>query len=193
MPRLNYLSPSGFDAMMTNGRGKSEMGKTALAYAETIAMRNFGVEMPDFVSFEMQWGIEHEPNARFEYSRRNFCEVVKPDWIQHPTVDYVGGTPDGLVGTDGLVEIKCPNSANHLRNILRGEQVSDYEYQIQGYLWITGRKWCDFISYDPRFPDPKDLHVVRVERDEVKIQALAMRCAEVWEIVKQIEGALRNG
>lgn len=103
--------------------------------------------------------------------------------------DDVGGTPDGYVGDDGLIEIKVPfNGGNHLRTLLTGEIYNkDYMYQIQGYLMITGRQWCDFITYDPDMPEGLDISINRIERNEVIINGIDMvikRVVEELEVIK---------
>jgi predicted phage-related endonuclease len=89
--------------------------------------------------------------------------------IQHPSIDMAGASPDGLVGTDGLLEIKCPNSATHADTLLYGKPSGDYVLQMQWQLACTGRKWCDFVSYDPRMPQHLQLFIKRFERDDAKI------------------------
>lgn len=102
--------------------------------------------------------------------------------------DFIGGTPDGFIGKDGIIEVKCPfNGGNHLKTLLTGEIYNqEYIYQIQGYLLITGCKWCDFVTYDPDLIDGLQLTITRVERDEVVISAIAEILDEVKEKIKDI-------
>jgi hypothetical protein len=180
------LSPSGFAAMMTNGRAKDTIGKTALEYANRIALERLGVEIPEAWSKAIEWGNEWEEHALAAYEATRGM-VTPTGNIVPPDLGYIAGTPDGLVGDDGLIEIKCPyNPMNHLANITENAQVEDYNYQMQGYMWITGRKWCDLVSYDPRFPEPLRMYVVRVERDQEIIDALATRAAHIEAIVQSI-------
>jgi len=132
-------------------------------------------------------GVENEGQAAFRYK-----EVTGND-LQYVNKfvecgDSIGGTPDGFVGDDGIIEIKCPfNGGNHLKTLLNKEVYnSDYIYQMQGNMWMTGRKWCDFISYDPDMPEPLDIAIVRVERDEKIIDALKQIINEVVEKVKEL-------
>jgi exodeoxyribonuclease (lambda-induced) len=102
--------------------------------------------------------------------------------------EWLGGTPDGFVDDDGIIEVKCPyNGGNHLRSLLTGEVYNpEYLYQIQGYLWMTGRKWCDFITYDPDLIDALQINIIRVERDDSTIAGISAVMDVVIERIKQI-------
>lgn len=133
-------------------------------------------------------GIENEGVAAFRYQEftGNKLQYVNR-FVQ--SGEWIGGTPDGFIGEDGIIEIKCPfNGGNHLKTLLKKEVYnSDYIYQIQGYLWLTGRKWCDFVSYDPDMPQPLDIAVVRVDRDDTIIEAIQTIITEVVEKINQIK------
>jgi len=145
---------------------------------EAAARRNYRAElvverMTDlpaergFVSKEMMWGIEQEPNARFAYEMRTGANVDTVGFIVPDDVDYIGASPDGLVGIDGGVEIKCLNTANHLATIKAGKIPAKYYPQVQWCMLCSGRSWWDFVSYDPRVRiDALQLFIVRVERDD---------------------------
>jgi hypothetical protein len=112
----------------------------------------------------LQWGIDHEPVARERYVAETGHDVSVAPFVEHPTL-YSGATPDGLVGDDGLVEIKCPYSGvTHLRN-LEGEIAPEYTYQMQWQLACTGRRWVDYVSFDPRWYAPEQITITRVPRD----------------------------
>ena len=178
--------------MMAKGRGKNELfGKTAYSYAEEVVQRMIGVKIDQYVSYEMQWGIDNEPLAVEAYERVKICSVTARNpqvRITHPDYDFISGEPDGLVGEDGLIECKCPNEANHFKNLVSGEQIAQYMYQIQGYIWLTGRQWCDFVSFSPNYPERYQLSVNRVVRDDEMIAKLEERCVQFWdEIVLPIK------
>lgn len=182
--RPAHLSPSQFSKIMTNGRGKDELfGKTAYSYAEEVVQRLMGVHIPDYVSQAMQDGIDREPLAVEAYQLHKAVDVDARDpqiRITHPDYDYISGEPDGLVGDNGLIEVKCPNESNHFKNLLNGEQISQYMYQIQGYMWLTEREWCDFVSYQPNYPEKYQLSINRVVRDDDIISELEQRCVQFW-------------
>lgn len=197
MPRAGFLSPSSFADLMSNGRGSNEMGKTALAVVDQLTMDLLGVERREILSnpASCQWGIDHEWEAIQEYQDRTFRVVQSPvEFRASPTHDYVGGTMDGLVGKAGGIEVKSPyNSSEHLDNIREAKQLyKQYMYQVQGYFWIFGLEWIDFISYDPRFPEPSNLAVYRVEPDEAIISTLKERCEMAYKMavenVKRLRG-----
>ena len=143
-----------------------------------------------FTSEAIEWGKEQETFARiaYEVSRETFVETTG-FWL-HPTIKWLGVSPDGLVGDDGLVEIKCPMTTTHIEYVLGGKVPAEYVKQIQCQLWVTNRHWCDFISYDPRVRKSKQLLVVRVERDEKLIaemeSAVRKFLDEVQSVINQL-------
>lgn len=140
--------------------------------AELIAERLTGVPAEKFTNAAMQWGIDTEAQARDAYSFRVDADVEQVGFIQHPSIQMAGASPDGFVGAFGLLELKCPNTATHLETLL-GEPVADkYVKQMQWQMACTGREWCDFASFDPRVPEEMRLHVTRVQRDNVWIASL---------------------
>ncbi len=194
MPKPMYLTASQVKAMMTKGRGKDKQwGDISLNLAHKIALERIGVEIDDnFRSNATDWGNNLERQAIEAYEMEEMIEVhSQQEFQQHPRFEYVGGTPDGLIGEIGGMDAKCPfNSINHMKNILNNEQLKEYKYQFQAYMWITGRKWWDFISFDPRFPTELQLHVFRVLRDEELISEIELRYIEFEEIIKSCVDSL---
>jgi hypothetical protein len=197
MPHLGCITPSRFGNMMSHGQKKDELwGKTAMSYAYELAMnREFGVYKPDLDGvMAIEHGNMYEIYAIQAYEERNITQITPvTEPMFHPELPYVCGEPDGLIGTDGLVEIKCPfNPLNHLSNLLDASQDKDYRYQTQGYLWITGRKWYDFVSYSPEYPEPYHLAVHRFERDEAIITELYDRVVAFEAIVQGVQERIRG-
>jgi hypothetical protein len=187
MPKKGFITPSRFADVLKRGRSKDqEWGETALKAADDVVLDILGVERPDVYSYAIQWGLDNEWEAEQAYQDLTMSKFTRPPFIHHPDHAFIGGNPDGLVGVDGIVEIKCPsNPANHLQNLIDGEQFqTDYFAQIQGYLWITGREWCDGVSFDPRFPDDLKIGVTRIQRDQAFIDALELRLLAFWQIVR---------
>ena len=143
------------------------------------------------VSKAVQWGIDVEPEARAAYEARTGDFVKEEAFCQHPTITMSGASPDGLVGDDGLLEIKCPNTATHIEYLLSGKPPSEYLAQMAWQLACSGRKWVDFVSYDPRMPEQHRLFIVRYMRDDKYISELEAEVikflAEVDEMVKKLE------
>jgi len=150
-----------------------------------------GKPAESYTSKEMQWGLDHEAEAREIYSVINEVEVLESALVDHPTLK-AGASPDGLVGEDGLIEIKCPNSATHIQTLISGKAPSKYIPQMQGQMWITGRQWCDFVSFDPRLDDKNAIFITRVERDRDYIKRLEVEVKkflkEVDQLIKQLGG-----
>ena len=149
---------------------------------ETAARRNYrseliceiltGVPYPQFVSKEMVWGRKQEQFARAAYEMERDVLVETCGFIVHPEIDRFGASPDGLVGDDGMIQIKCPNTSTHLGWMLSGQIPLEHMPQMLAEMSCTGRAWCDFVSYDPRLPDHLQLFVRRFRRDEKLIAAL---------------------
>ena len=177
MPQQGKVSGSRFKAMMTSGRRKDEVfGATALTLAKRIAFERLDLilEEDNFVSAAMQWGIDHEDEAIQKLEEIELLEVHSQQvWQQHPKYENVGVTPDGLVGETTVLEVKCPNTDNHIDNLLFGAQIETYKWQLQGSLWVTGREFCLFVSYDPRVK--KSLGINQVVRDEEMIEQMEER------------------
>lgn len=139
--------------------------------AELIVERLTGKRTEGFTNAAMQWGTDQEPDARIAYEFYRDATVVEEGFVKHPSIAETGASPDGLVGNDGLVEIKCPNTATHLEALDEGSIAQKYVLQMQWQMACTGRQWCDFASYDPRLPESMRLYVQRVPRDDILIRA----------------------
>jgi hypothetical protein len=141
---------------------------------ELVVERLTQAPIQRYTTAAMTWGTEQEPAARAAYERITGRIVEETGFVAHDTL-MAGCSPDGLVDWDGLIEIKCPwNTANHIETLLSG-MPDDHRAQVQGQMWITGREWCDFVSYDPRMPAELQLHVQRIQRDPSFIADLEAR------------------
>lgn len=134
--------------------------------AQLICERLTGTPTEGFTNAAMQWGTETEPKARQAYEAETFTTVVEVAMIAHPSIPNTGASPDGLIGDDGLIEIKCPNTATHIDTLLSQKVPSKYNTQMQWQMACTGRQWCDFVSFDPRLPEHLQLFIKRVNRDD---------------------------
>ncbi|MGC8534882.1 MAG: lambda exonuclease family protein [Rhizomicrobium sp.] len=140
--------------------------------AQLVAERLTGTPADTFSNAAMQWGTEKEPEARIAYEFMHNTQVSEVGFIDHPRIAMSGASPDGLVGSDGLLELKCPNTATHIETLLGGSVPGKYLTQMQWQMACTGAAWCDFASYDPRLPDEMKLFVKRVDRDDNLIRDL---------------------
>ena len=145
---------------------KSGWGASRYSYmGELIAERLTGRPNETFVNTAMQWGKDNEDRARNAYCFKFDKEVTQVGFIEHMRFEgLAGASPDGLVD-DGLIEIKCPNTVTHLDILTSGNVPTRYELQMQWQMECTDRKWCDFISFDPRLPENLQLFVKRVKRE----------------------------
>jgi putative phage-type endonuclease len=136
----------------------------------------------------MQWGTDTEPLARAAYEIKHDLMVSEIGFVPHPVIEMAGASPDGLVGDDGLIEIKCPNTATHIETLLNDTIKSEYKTQMQWQMACTGRQWTDFVSFDPRMPEKHQMKIIRVNKDETVIQALEKEVTEfLSEVDKTIE------
>jgi len=140
--------------------------------AQLICERMTNTVEPSYTNAAMQWGTDNEPLARAAYEALKDVLVDEVAMIQHPTIEASGASPDGLVGDDGQIEIKCPNTATHIDTLFTQSVPGKYFTQIQWQLACCGRQWCDFVSFDPRMPQELQLFVKRVTRDNDYIQML---------------------
>jgi hypothetical protein len=120
----------------------------------------------------MQHGIDTEPQARAAYEAKSGSFVEEVGFVLHTSISEAGASPDGFVDEDGLIEIKCPQTATHMDTLLSENVPAKYVTQMQWQMACTGRKWCDFVSYDPRLPEKMQLFVKRVPRDDAYIELL---------------------
>ena len=132
----------------------------------------WGGRQESYASSAMQWGIDHEDDAIAWYWLQTKYDIKHVGFCIHDDEPRWGASPDGLCNDDGLVEVKCPSTKNHLLHIEKGPP-ANYMAQMQWQLLVTGRDWCDFVSYDPRAPIEHQLYVQRVLRDEYMIENMA--------------------
>ena len=144
--------------------------------ADLVCERLTGRKGEGFTNAAIEWGIEQEPHARAAYEARTGLLVAEVGLATHPGIEASGASPDGMVKDagqpDGLIEIKCPNTATHLDLLLDETIPGKYITQMQWQMACTGTEWCDFVSYDPRLPEHLQLFIKRVPRDDAAIAHL---------------------
>lgn len=172
--------------------GRTKAGKPYAARAEyaarLIAERLSGEPTPSFISAAMQWGIDHELDAKATYEFYHDAAVVDVGFVRHPEI-AAGASPDGLVGDVGLIEIKCPNTATHIETLRTGIIAPEYLAQMQWQMACTGRQWCDFISFDPRMPESMAMWVRRQQRDDARILEME---ADVVSFLAEVDAAVSD-
>jgi putative phage-type endonuclease len=142
-----------------------------------------------FVNDAMKWGTENEPFARAAYEVDRGILVDQVGLVLHPEIDRAAASPDGLADVDGLVEIKCPKTATHLEYLLDGAAPEKYRNQMLWQMACTERKWCDFVSFDPRLPQDLQLFVVRLNRDDDAIKKME---AEVRKFLDEVDDVIEK-
>jgi putative phage-type endonuclease len=140
--------------------------------AQLVCERLTGQKGESFTNAAMQWGTETEPLARLSYEVAQNVLVDEVGFVPHPSIIMAGASPDGLVGDDGLLEIKCPNTATHIETLLSQTVPGKYNTQMQFQMACTNRSWCDFVSFDNRLPSELQLFVKRVPRDNMYIRLM---------------------
>lgn len=184
--RLGKATASRFkDVMTTIKTGEAAARKNYRA--ELVSERLTRTKEDGFTSTAMQWGIDNEDTARLRYELATGNTVEECGFISH-YIMQAGASPDGLVNDDGLVEIKCPNTATHIETLKTARVPYQYYWQVMGQLWITGRKWCDFVSFDPRMPKNAQLFITRVEYDDEQVTKLASEVSSfLLEVDREVE------
>ena len=157
--------------------------------AQLVCERLTGQKGESFTNAAMQHGTETEPLARAAYEALQDVLVDEVGFVPHPTIEMAGASPDGMVGEDGLIEIKCPNTATHIDTLLSESVPSKYFTQMQFQLSCTGRKYCDFVSFDNRLPSELQLFVKRVPRDEVFIRLIE---AEIVQFLAELDDKINK-
>jgi putative phage-type endonuclease len=150
---------------------------------ELVLERLTGERTEGFTNAAMQWGIDTEPQARLAYEFHRNVDVAQVGFVPHPSIADAGASPDGLVRDDGLVEIKCPMPATHMETLDTGAVPAKYVTQMQWQMACTGREFCDFVSFDPRFPAHMQFFCERVKRDDLLIKTLE---AEVTDFLREL-------
>jgi len=187
--RLGKVTASRIGDVMA--RTKSGPSASRANYLASLVLERItGRAESMFCTPAMQRGTDLEGQARAFYSLGINDPVTEIGFVAHPEIEHAGASPDGLVGSRGLVEIKVPNSATHLETLKGANIDRKYLYQMQWQISCTGRDWCDFVSFDDRFPAEMQLHVRRVNRDDDLIAELetevAAFLAEVAATVEQL-------
>lgn len=180
------------DALAVLKTGKPSESRRKLMF-ELLAERMTGFAADHYVTPAMAWGIDNQAGAIAEYEAET-GEIVGPElFVLHPEIDWLGATPDGLVGSDGLLEVKCPTTPKHLTWVMAGEVPAEHRPQMLCQLACTRRKWVDFVSYDPRVKGKSRLFIARFEPDAAEIEKLEAGAreflAELQAMSDQLEAA----
>ncbi len=188
--RLGFVTASRIGDVLSKPRkGQPESTGRRNYRAELIAEILSGKQGENYISWDMQRGTELEPFARVEYEMQTNTIVDKVGFIVHPKIPRCGASPDGAIGADGLVQFKAPKTAIHLDYIMAGMVPAEYRPQMLLEMAVTGRKWNDFCSYDPRLTG-YELFIVRLQRNDAEIAEMELEIAKFNAEVDKMIAAL---
>jgi len=186
--RLGKVTASRVSEVISKGRGKAPSKSAETYMVELVAEVLTGESKPFFENDAMKWGTKTEPQARSMYEVNNgFVTVREVAFVEHN--EFIGISPDGLIGDDGLLEVKCPNTTTQIKRALSDDYSVDYKAQIQMQLWVTERQWCDFVSFDPRLDCAAGYLQQRVERDEEYIEEMKVK---VYAFVEKMNETIKQ-
>jgi len=166
--RMGKLTASRMHSAMKWLKNNKESNERFEYKMDVVTERLTNVPTEFYVSNDMVWGKDKEEDAKEAYIEITGKNVINVGFINHPTIDYCGASPDGFV-EDGLVEIKCPKSKTHLNYIIDDKVPEKYKAQMILQMMCTERKWCDFVSYDPRLPENMQIFIKRYEPTEQEL------------------------
>lgn len=172
------------DALAKLKDASKESAARATYRKQLVIERLTGRATETYVSDAMIWGTETEPQARVEYEMLTGNSVKQIGLAMHPSIKWFSASTDGLVGDDGILEIKCLTSINHLDILISGEIPKDYHWQMLGGMACAERQWCDFVSFDPRMPEGLQLFVKRFPRNDALISGMEL---EVIQFLSEVE------
>ncbi len=177
------------DAIAVLKTGKPSESRRKLMF-ELLAERMTGNAVDHYVTPAMTWGIENQADAIAAYEAET-GELVGPEvFVLHPSIDWLGATPDGLVGSSGLLEVKCPTTPKHLAWVMAGEVPDEHKPQMLCQLACTRRQWVDFVSFDPRVKGPARLFIRRFEPAESEIERIEESAREFLAELQAMAEAL---
>jgi putative phage-type endonuclease len=159
--------------------------------AQLVVERLTFTKQESYTNAAMQWGTDQEPFARAAYEAAQGVMVEEVGFVRHPTIEWAGASPDGVVGGEGegLVEIKCPNTLTMIETLLSQKVPGKYFTQMQFQMACTGRKWCDYVVFDPRMPAKAQLFVKRVDRDDAYIAEIE---AEIVKFLAEVQSQVQQ-
>lgn len=192
--RLGCVTASRVKDVMASGRGGAPSATRKNYMMELLCERLTGQSGGADLSRNaaVQRGVELEPFACMAYEADKGLMVVETGLVMHPSIPGFGASPDGLVGDDGVLEIKCPNTATHIATMQSERHDPQYEWQMLAQMACTGRAWADFVSYDDRLPEPLQYVCHRFERDFKRIREMESEIKAFLEELSDLEKEMRE-
>lgn len=192
--RLGCVTASRVKDVMASGRGGAPSATRKNYMMELLCERLTGQQGGADLSRNaaVQRGVDLEPFAGMAYESDRGVMIVESGLVMHPAIARFGASPDGLVGEDGLLEIKCPNTATHVATMQSGRHDPQYEWQMLAQMACTGRQWVDFVSYDDRLPEALQYVCHRFERDFKRIREMESAIKDFLEELDELEKEMRH-
>ena len=190
--RLGKVTASRVKDVMAKGRSGAPSATRQNYMMQLLCERLTGTRAEGFSSKEMQRGTDLEPIARSAYEFNAGVMTLETGLIDHRAIAGFGASPDGLVGGDGMLEIKCPNTATHVATLQSGRHDPQYEWQMLAQLSCAGREWVDFVSFDDRLPDELQYACSRFHRDERRIREMETEVRAFLEELAELEQEMRE-
>jgi putative phage-type endonuclease len=194
--KLGHVSAGSVSDILAKGKGGESKMRESYKW-RIVTERLTGQIQESFSNDAMLWGVETEEQARTTYELTYGVTVDQTGFVKHPTMQWVGASPDGMIGTDGLIEIKCPHTKTHLQTLEIAKAPAVYIPQMQMQMWTMNRSWCDFVSYDPRLPHNLQFFCIRVNRDQEYIDNMEKEVirflAEVESTIEAFKQRNQNG
>ena len=180
--RKGKMTASNAETIIANGKGLE-------TYIYNLMAEHYSsAEKENYINADMQRGIDLEPEARLEFEFYTDLDVQEVGFIEYN--DFIGVSPDGLIGDDGLIEIKCPNDSIYFKLLLSDNIKPEYIAQMQMQMYVTDRQYCYFVSYNPNFE--KSLYIKKINRDEEMIEKLKKGLERGTELIKEIKKNFRK-
>ena len=180
--RKGKMTASNAETIIANGKGLETYIYNLMAEYYSSA------EKENYINADMQRGIDLEPEARLEFEFYTDLDVQEVGFIEYN--DFIGVSPDGLIGDDGLIEIKCPNDSIYFKLLLSNNIKPEYIAQMQMQMYVTDRQYCYFVSYNPNFE--KSLYIKKINRDEEMIDKLKKGLERGTQLIKEIKENFRK-
>lgn len=181
--RLGKLTASSMAAAIDFLKSGKESQKRIDLKIAILAERMTDQLRENFVTPAMQWGIEKEPLAKAAYVAHTECQIIPAPFFEHMRIENFGASPDGLIDPDGLLECKCPTTQKFIAWMLAGVVPEEHKPQMLAQLACTGRKWVEFVAFDPRMPEGKRLFIRRYEPTADEIKAIEVAAEKFLEEV----------
>lgn len=185
--RIGCLTASRMaDVLAVSKRDGKPLEARARYMMELVAERMTDSAVDHFVTADMQWGLDHEIEAKAAYGKVRNCDVDPAGFILHPSIEFLGASPDALIEADGLCEFKCPRTTTHIAWMLAGVVPEQHRPQMAVQLLCTGRQWCDFMSFDPRLPPRQRVFIRRYEPTAEELDFIETQAKLFLQEVEQL-------